>query len=100
MSDLSDEDVKKLAFLCRIACSEEDVASIKGHLSRIINYVEQLNAIPTDHIAGDIPFFYEHKLPLREDVADNSLSREAFLSNCPSHVGGLVKVPPILKPIN
>ena len=33
----------------------------------------------------------------REDVVGELLNREAFLANAPSHVGGMIRVPPVIK---
>jgi aspartyl-tRNA(Asn)/glutamyl-tRNA(Gln) amidotransferase subunit C len=34
---------------------------------------------------------------MREDKVGETLPRELFLANAPSHVGGLIRVPPVIK---
>jgi len=34
---------------------------------------------------------------LREDIPEEPLSRDLFLANAPSQVGGMIKVPPVFK---
>ncbi|MBI3236171.1 MAG: aspartyl/glutamyl-tRNA amidotransferase subunit C [Chlamydiales bacterium] len=34
---------------------------------------------------------------MRKDEVGTPLSREEFLANAPSHVGGMVRVPPVIK---
>ncbi|HCJ83322.1 MAG TPA: Asp-tRNA(Asn)/Glu-tRNA(Gln) amidotransferase subunit GatC, partial [Parachlamydiales bacterium] len=43
-----------------------------------------------------------HVLPqlknvLREDRAQETLSREEFLKNAPQHIGGMIRVPPVIR---
>jgi aspartyl-tRNA(Asn)/glutamyl-tRNA(Gln) amidotransferase subunit C len=39
---------------------------------------------------------YDHDAT-RDDAVAELLSREEFLSNAPAHIGGMIKVPPVLK---
>ena len=34
---------------------------------------------------------------MREDEPDQSLDRKTFLDNSPSHIGGMIRVPTIIK---
>jgi len=34
---------------------------------------------------------------MREDLVVPTLTREEFLANAPAHVGGMVRVPPVIK---
>lgn len=58
MSKLSRDDVLKLAALCRISLSDEEVASFTEELSEILGYVEQLSSVdvsglePTNQVTG------------------------------------------------
>jgi aspartyl-tRNA(Asn)/glutamyl-tRNA(Gln) amidotransferase subunit C len=37
---------------------------------------------------------------LREDEVTETLDRETFLANSPAHIGGMIRVPPIIKTTN
>lgn len=58
MSKLSRDDVLKLAALCRISLSEEEVTAFAEELSEILGYVEQLARVdvtelePTNQVTG------------------------------------------------
>jgi aspartyl-tRNA(Asn)/glutamyl-tRNA(Gln) amidotransferase subunit C len=34
---------------------------------------------------------------MREDTVSQTYSREEFLANAPAHVGGMIRVPPVIK---
>ncbi|PID99263.1 Asp-tRNA(Asn)/Glu-tRNA(Gln) amidotransferase GatCAB subunit C [Candidatus Saccharibacteria bacterium] len=58
MAQLSHEDVLKLAQLCRISLSKDEVEAFAEELSAILGYVEQLSAVdtsglePTNQVTG------------------------------------------------
>ena len=97
MANLDKETLKNLTKLCRIDCTEEEQEALLIDLKKILNYVEQLtevdvtNVPPCNHVLEDIVNV------TREDAIGKTLSREAFLSNAPSQVGGMIKVPTVIK---
>ncbi len=97
MSHLSEEELDKLLHLCRIEWTEEEKRSVQGLLGRILDYFEQLNEIDTSGVEPCYRISEAMTNVLREDVVGVCLSREDFLSNAPSHTGGMVRVPPIIK---
>ncbi|MGB4799933.1 MAG: Asp-tRNA(Asn)/Glu-tRNA(Gln) amidotransferase subunit GatC [Candidatus Saccharimonadales bacterium] len=58
MSKLSRDDVLKLATLCRISLSDDEVEAFADELSAILGYVEQLSSVdvaglePTNQVTG------------------------------------------------
>jgi aspartyl-tRNA(Asn)/glutamyl-tRNA(Gln) amidotransferase subunit C len=97
MANLDKETLKNLTKLSRIDCTEEEQDALLVDLKKILSYVEQLtevnvdNVPPCNHVLEDIVNV------TREDVVGKTLSREAFLSNAPSQVGGMIKVPTVIK---
>lgn len=97
MADLNKETIQTLTRLCRIDCTEEEQEAILNDLKKILDYIEQLQEINTDqvqacnHVLDDVGNF------MREDVIGQVLDREAFLANAPSHIGGMIRVPPVIK---
>lgn len=94
---INKEDFKKLTQLCRITCDEDSEVDlfVKG-LNDALSYVEKLQEINTDGVS---PCFTVHEnlsSVLREDIPEEPLSREAFLSNVPSSIAGFVQVPSVL----
>ncbi len=95
MPKLSEETLDELSQLCHIRCSKETKEKLIKNLNDILNYVDLLNeadttgAVVCDHV-GRVQGVN------REDKTEKTLERETFLSNSPSHVGGMVRVPPII----
>ncbi len=98
MATIDKATIKRLAKLCRIACSEEQEDALLHDMQKIIGYVEQLSEINTDAI---VPCNYVastlSQTPFRADVPGQTLSRDEFLKNAPAHIGGMIRVPPVLR---
>lgn len=94
---MNQEELNKLAKLCRISCTEEEKEKFLDSISQVLSYVEELKKIDTQGVACCNMVLETLSNVMREDVPGESLSREAFLANAPAHVGGMVKVPPVLK---
>ncbi len=94
---MTDEEFEKLKSLCRIACSPEEKKELSGRLSRVLSYIDQLREVPTENVAPCIHIVETFENVLREDLVGETLPRETFLANAPAHVGGMVRVPPVIK---
>ncbi|MBS3904240.1 MAG: Asp-tRNA(Asn)/Glu-tRNA(Gln) amidotransferase subunit GatC [Simkania sp.] len=95
--DLSEEDIEKLSHLCRIACTPEEKEKLRANLSKILGYVDQLKEIDTTGVPPCNSVLEGMTNPLREDESCDTMSREVFLANAPAHVGGMIRVPPVIK---
>lgn len=93
--DLTDHELDALQQLAGLKLEPAERATLRGHLSRILSYVQQLDAIdtegiePTTHGEG-------HATPLREDEPTSCLGQEAALREAPSPRDGFFEVPPVL----
>ena len=97
MSDLNEENVKILSKLCRIKLNDEEFAALFSDLKRILDYVDQLQEAD---VSGLSPYSHIEEQSvgsLRADEIGEVLSREDFLANSPDHVGGMIRVPPVIK---
>lgn len=99
MANFDHQTLEHLKKLCRIECTEEENQDILNSLTRILAYVDQLNEVNTDEtktcryvLRGML------KNQMRDDVEKDLLPREQFLSNAPDQIGGMIRVPPVLKP--
>lgn len=97
MPQLDKETIKNLTKLSRIDCSEEEQQKLLGDLQKILAYVEQLNEIDTAHVPPCNHVLEDIANVMRDDIAKEPMPREVFLANAPSHVGGLIRVPPVIK---
>lgn len=97
MSKLDKQTIKNLSKLCRIDCTEEEQEALLKDLESILNYFEQLKEIDTQHVPPCNHVLNDIANVMRDDVVGEVLPREVFLANAPSQVGGMIKVPPIIK---
>ena len=97
MAEFDEKELEKLTKLCRIECTEEEKKALHHHLANVLKYVEQLNEVDT---AGAEPcnrVLETLSNVMRDDVVGEALSRDLFLANAPAHVGGMIRVPPVIK---
>lgn len=97
MATLNQEMIKKLTRLCRIDCTEEEQKTLLEDLRKILLYFEQLEEIDTTDVPPCNHVLEGMANVMREDVIGDVLSREIFLANAPAHIGGMIKVPEVIK---
>ena len=97
MANIDKETIKNLSELCRIDCTEEEQEHLLGDLQRILNLVEQLNEVDTEHVKPCNHVLEAMINVERDDIVADVMPRDTFLSNAPSHTGGMIKVPPVMK---
>jgi aspartyl-tRNA(Asn)/glutamyl-tRNA(Gln) amidotransferase subunit C len=93
---LSNDDVKKIAHLARLALTEQESKDFAGSLTQIFGLIEQMNAVDTDGIE---PMAHpsDAGLRLREDVVKEKNQREEFQALAPATEAGLYLVPKVLE---
>ena len=93
---VSREEVERVAYLARMALADAEAAKLTSQLDQILQYVRQLQAIPTDDVQPTT-----HVLELsnitRPDQQQPSVSSEAVVSLAPARHNQLVKVPQIIE---
>lgn len=97
MTKFDEEDLEKLNKLCRLGeATEEEKRVVSKHLAKVLDYIELLSEVDTT----GVPVCYQvgeiQKSVTRDDLVVNTLSREQFLENAPSHVGGMIRVPIVI----
>ncbi|TDM00725.1 Asp-tRNA(Asn)/Glu-tRNA(Gln) amidotransferase subunit GatC [Macrococcus carouselicus] len=95
MTTITNDQVKHVAHLARLAITEEEAAKFSGQLEAILNFANQLEEVDTENVE---PTFHVLDLQnvLRLDTAENSLSQEEVLKNAPVKEDGQFRVPSIL----
>jgi aspartyl-tRNA(Asn)/glutamyl-tRNA(Gln) amidotransferase subunit C len=95
MSRISNEQVKHVANLARLAITEAEADKFTKQLDAIITFAEQLNELDTENVE---PTYHvlDMKNVMREDIPQKGLPREEVLKNAPEHQDGQIKVPSIL----
>ncbi len=93
----NEESLIELTRLCKLDCSEEELDNLMKSLDSILDHIDQLNTIDTQGVKPMKQVSEDHVLFLDTDELRDILSPEEFMQNVPSKVGGMVKVPSILK---
>ena len=95
VSEITPDVVARLANLARIALTPDEIASLTGELSAIVDSVAKVSEVATDDVAAT-----SHPIPLvnvyRADVPGVTLTNEQALSGAPEHDGSRFKVSAIL----
>jgi aspartyl-tRNA(Asn)/glutamyl-tRNA(Gln) amidotransferase subunit C len=88
--------VAHIAALARIRLTEPELEGLAGELSRILDWVEQLNEVdttgvpPTTSAAAASP-------PMGEDEVTDGGCRDAILGNAPQAARGFFTVPKVFE---
>jgi len=93
---LSDDQIRRIAQLARIAIGDEESAQVRDRLNRVLGLIDQLQAVDT---AGIEPMSHALDVvqPLRPDSVTESDQRARFQSGAPAVEGGLYLVPKVIE---
>lgn len=93
---LNKEEVLKIARLARLELNETEVGLYQKHLTRVLDYIAELNQVPTppDAFVKHIP---TDATGLREDEPHPFSNTEALLANAPLKEGNSFLLPPVLE---
>ncbi len=93
---LSLDQIRHIAQLARIAVGGEDAEPVRERLNRVLELIDQLQAVDTASIEP-----MSHALdivqPLRADAVTESEQRERFQAVAPAMAGGLYLVPKVIE---
>ncbi|EAU72717.1 Asp-tRNA(Asn)/Glu-tRNA(Gln) amidotransferase subunit GatC [Synechococcus sp. RS9916] len=95
MSKITADDVRKVAKLSRLNLPEETIATYTGQLERILDYVDQLQAVDTEGVPPTTRAV-EVVNVTREDAVVSTDVREELLDQAPQREGDFFRVPKIL----
>jgi aspartyl-tRNA(Asn)/glutamyl-tRNA(Gln) amidotransferase subunit C len=93
---LDRDDVERIAHLARLAIAEQDIPEYAQNLSKILDFVAQMNAVDTD---GVTPMAHPLDLAqrLRPDVVAEPDQRELYQSLAPQVQDGYYLVPKVIE---
>ena len=94
---MNEEEFTKLTKLCRISCTDDEKEKFSSSISQILAYIELLGEVDTAGVKPCNTVLETMSNVLRDDIAKDYLARDLFLANSPAHVGGMVRVPPVIK---
>lgn len=93
---ISEDEVRHVAKLARLALDEGEVATHTGQLDRILGFFQELAEVPTQgvpELAHPLPV----ACPLREDQVAGVLPLAALMANAPVAEQGAFRVPKIME---
>ena len=93
---LTTNDVNKIAYLARLAISDQDIPRYAKNLSDILTFVEQMNSVNTTRV---IPMAHPQEMcqRLREDKVTERDQRDHYQSIAPQTEQGLYLVPKVIE---
>lgn len=94
--EVDEATVRRIARLARIAITEEEAASLKGELSGILNWVEQLDEVDTENVepmTRVVPI----KLKQRTDEVTDGEIPDKVVANAPMSEDGFFVVPKVVE---
>ncbi len=97
MTRITSDDVRKVAQLCRLEISEDDIEKFSNQLEGILEYIAQLDRIdtlnvpPTTRAVEVVNVFREDTI-----VSSSSDVRDKILDLAPQREGEFFRVPKIL----
>ncbi|MEL6374185.1 MAG: Asp-tRNA(Asn)/Glu-tRNA(Gln) amidotransferase subunit GatC [Pseudomonadota bacterium] len=94
--DVDEATVRRIARLARIKVSDEEAAALKGELSGILTWVEQLNEVDTDGVPP-MTSAVETTLRQREDVVSAGDIADQVTANAPVADDGYFVVPKVVE---
>lgn len=97
MAKLDHETIHQLTTLSRIHAKKEEEEELLSDLQKILSYIDQLNEIDTKDVLPCNQVVASDANVFREDQVGDCLPRELFLENAPSQIGGLIRVPLVIK---
>jgi aspartyl-tRNA(Asn)/glutamyl-tRNA(Gln) amidotransferase subunit C len=93
---LDEKTVARIARLARIAVPAEELEPLAGELSRILEWIEQLNEIDTDGVPP-MTSVAAMRLAWRQDRVTDGNRSEDILANAPERQDGYFVVPKVVE---
>lgn len=94
---MDEEALKNLTQLSRIHCTKEEEESLLKDMQSILGYVAQLEQVDTEHVPPCNHVLEEVSNVTRDDTVAEVMPRQTFLENAPDQIGGMIRVPPVIK---
>ena len=90
------DDVRHIASLARLRFSEDEQERLAGDLSRILDYVDQLDELDTSAVPP-MAHVFEAPAAFRPDRAEQRILRDDALANAPDTDGTYFRVPKVIE---
>lgn len=93
---LNKDQVERIATLARLTLAAEEIDDVVDKLSRIVDFVDQLQTVPTDDV---VPMAHplNQSQRLRADEVTEVNERDRIQENAPAVADGLYLVPRVIE---
>lgn len=88
--------VRRIAALARIRVPEDELVGLASELSRILDWIEQLNEVDTEGVPP-LASVADTEAPLRADEVTSRTGPDAVLANSPSGEPDYFTVPKVVE---
>lgn len=92
MSQLSKQDILKLARLARLRLNDAEVEKYQKELSAILGYVEHLDSVDVSDLTPTYQVSGLTNVTRDDEIIDYKTSQEDLLKNVPARDGAYIKV--------
>jgi len=89
---ITDEIIDYVSILAKLELSDKEKQAAKNDMSRMLDYIDQLNELDTDGVEPMSHVFPVNNV-FREDVVTNQDNKEQMLANAPKQKDGQYQVP-------
>lgn len=93
---MSDIDIRHLSALAQLKLSEEEAAAVAGDLARIIDMVDQMQALNTEGVKP-LAHPLDSAARLRPDEVTEGVDRDLYQEGAPETESGLYLVPRVVE---
>lgn len=93
---VDEKTVRHIARLARIAVKDEELAPLAKDLSNILDWVEQLGEVETDHVPP-MTSVVEVEMKMREDIVRHDNLQDQVTRNAPMSEDGFYTVPKVVE---
>lgn len=91
MTNLTDEDILKLARLARLRLSEDELPRFRREITAILEYVKILGSVDTDGLQPTYQVTGLQNVMRADEIVDYGSSPEQLLKNVPATEKGHIK---------
>lgn len=96
MTQITHDDVLRLAALSSISLSDEEADRLQGDIGRILEYIQQLSELDTEGVEPTYQVTDLQNVWRNDEVDTYGVSEEALLALAPESKDNQIKVPKVL----
>lgn len=90
------KDVEKIAKLAKLKFTGGEKEKLQCEMNKVLDYIDTLNEIPDLDKVEPLENINNTENVFRDDVSENTLTREEALKNAPEKTENFFKVPKVL----